>query len=157
VVIVLHPGNIENLSSMPDLVQSAMDQLPPPPSPHVTVSVPSSPMRDATFQFPECAVNSGHGCGAQPPRPRPRRRFVSESSVMENSATGLANTVEVSICRGSCCHLGKNEAQSWTNAGTNLRSIAGDLDAIRTKVSVTREPRCSVAISISRSSTRECR
>lgn len=132
-VIWLQPGSGEDLSNLPlpDLVQSAVDQL-PPLSPQVTVSVPSSPMRDATFQFPECNVNGG-GVPLPSPRPRPRRRFASESSVME---TGPA---EVSNCNGSscCCHLGQiiNERQSWTSVGTNLRSIAGDFHACRTKVS----------------------
>ncbi|RLU23798.1 hypothetical protein DMN91_004006 [Ooceraea biroi] len=133
VVIVLHPGNAEDMSTLPlpDLVQSAMDQLPPPPSPHVTVSVPSSPMRDATFQFPECTNSSS---GPLPsPRPRPRRRFASESSIMESSVMGPSGPIEVSICNGSCCHLGQNERQSWANVGTNLRSIAGDFHACRTK------------------------
>ncbi|KYN15366.1 hypothetical protein ALC57_12415 [Trachymyrmex cornetzi] len=131
-VIWLQPGNVEDLSSLPlpDLVQSAVDQL-PPPSPHVTVSVPSSPMRDATFQFPECNVNS-NGAPLPSPRPRPRRRFASESSVMETGPT------EVSNCNGTTCrcHLGLilNERQSWTSVGANLRNIAGDFHACRTKV-----------------------
>ncbi|XP_018369181.1 PREDICTED: uncharacterized protein LOC108765116 [Trachymyrmex cornetzi] len=130
-VIWLQPGNVEDLSSLPlpDLVQSAVDQL-PPPSPHVTVSVPSSPMRDATFQFPECNVNS-NGAPLPSPRPRPRRRFASESSVMETGPT------EVSNCNGTTCrcHLGLilNERQSWTSVGANLRNIAGDFHACRTK------------------------
>ncbi|XP_067209434.1 uncharacterized protein [Linepithema humile] len=128
-VILLQSGSAEDLSNLPlpDLVQSAMDQL-PPPSPQVTVSVPSSPMRDATFQFPEC---NGGGAPQPSPRPRPRRRFASESSVVETGP------VEVSNCNGSscCCHLGQiiNERQSWTSVGTNLRSIAGDFHACRTK------------------------
>ena len=138
-VIWLQPGNIEDLSNLPlpDLVQSAVDQL-PPPSPHVTVSVPSSPMRDATFQFPECNVNS-NGAPLPSPRPRPRRRFASESSVMETGPT------EVSNCNGTTCrcHLGLilNERQSWTSVGANLRNIAGDFHACRTKVSVTCQSR----------------
>ncbi|KYM81289.1 hypothetical protein ALC53_08360 [Atta colombica] len=134
-VIWLQPGNIEDLSNLPlpDLVQSAVDQL-PPPSPHVTVSVPSSPMRDATFQFPECNVNS-NGAPLPSPRPRPRRRFASESSVMETGPT------EVSNCNGTTCrcHLGLilNERQSWTSVGANLRNIAGDFHACRTKLVLT--------------------
>ncbi|KYM96426.1 hypothetical protein ALC62_12932 [Cyphomyrmex costatus] len=138
-VIWLQSGNVEDLSNLPlpDLVQSAVDQL-PPPSPHVTVSVPSSPMRDATFQFPECNVNS-NGAPLPSPRPRPRRRFASESSVMETGP------IEVSNCNGTTCrcHLGLilNERQSWTSVGANLRNIAGDFHACRTKVSVTRQSR----------------
>ncbi|EZA51756.1 hypothetical protein X777_09513 [Ooceraea biroi] len=90
-------------------------------------------MRDATFQFPECTNSSS---GPLPsPRPRPRRRFASESSIMESSVMGPSGPIEVSICNGSCCHLGQNERQSWANVGTNLRSIAGDFHACRTKVS----------------------
>ncbi|XP_011690310.1 PREDICTED: uncharacterized protein LOC105451515 [Wasmannia auropunctata] len=131
-VIWLQPGNVEDLSSLPlpDLVQSAMDQL-PPPSPQVTVSVPSSPMRDATFQFPECNNVSSNGAPLPSPRPRPRRRFASESSV------GEMGPVEMSNCNGTTCrcHLGVilNERQSWTSVGANLRNIAGDFHACRTK------------------------
>ncbi|XP_029177312.1 uncharacterized protein LOC114945327 [Nylanderia fulva] len=125
-VIFLQPGgSSEDLSNLPlpDLVQSAVDQLPPP---QVTVSVPNSPMRDATFQFPEC--NSG-GAPLPSPRPRPRRRFASESSVME------AGPLEVSSCNNgsSCCCLILNERQSWSSIGANLRNIAGDFHACRTK------------------------
>lgn len=137
-VIWLQPGNVEDLSSLPlpDLVQSAVDQL-PPPSPQVTVSVPSSPMRDATFQFPECTNINSTSAPLPSPRPRPRRRFASESSVMETGP------IEVSNCNGTTCrcHLGLivNERQSWTSVGANLRNIAGDFHACRTKVSVTRQ------------------
>ncbi|KAL6265323.1 hypothetical protein P5V15_002116 [Pogonomyrmex californicus] len=131
-VIWLQPGNVEDLSNLPlpDLVQSAMDQL-PPPSPQVTVSVPSSPMRDATFQFPECSNVNSNGAPLPSPRPRPRRRFASESSVMETGA------IEANNCNGTTCrcHLGLilNERQSWTSVGANLRNIAGDFHACRTK------------------------
>lgn len=139
-VIWLQPGNVEDLSSLPlpDLVQSAVDQL-PPPSPQVTVSVPNSPMRDATFQFPECNNVNSNGAPLPSPRPRPRRRFASESSVME------MGPIEASNCNGTTCrcHLGLilNERQSWTSVGANLRNIAGDFHACRTKVSVTRQSR----------------
>ncbi|XP_012524864.1 uncharacterized protein LOC105830214 [Monomorium pharaonis] len=131
-VIWLQPGNVEDLSNLPlpDLVQSAVDQL-PPPSPQVTVSVPSSPMRDATFQFPECNNITVNGAPLPSPRPRPRRRFASESSVMETGP------IEVNNCNGTTCrcHLGLilNERQSWTSVGANLRNIAGDFHACRTK------------------------
>ena len=127
-VIFLQPGSAEDLSNLPlpDLVQSAVDQL-PPPSPQVTVSVPNSPMRDATFQFPEC-VNGG-GAPLPSPRPRPRRRFASESSIMETGP------IEMSNCNNgsTCCCLILNERQSWTSVGANLRNIAGDFHACRTK------------------------
>ncbi|XP_071562793.1 uncharacterized protein LOC143906000 isoform X1 [Temnothorax americanus] len=138
-VIWLQPGNVEDLSSLPlpDLVQSAVDQL-PPPSPQVTVSVPSSPMRDATFQFPECNSVSSSGAPLPSPRPRPRRRFASESSVMETGP------IEVSNCNGTTCrcHLGLivNERQSWTSVGANLRNIAGDFHACRTKSEIEKSP-----------------
>ncbi|EGI57278.1 hypothetical protein G5I_14748 [Acromyrmex echinatior] len=93
-------------------------------------------MRDATFQFPECNVNS-NGAPLPSPRPRPRRRFASESSVMETGPT------EVSNCNGTTCrcHLGLilNERQSWTSVGANLRNIAGDFHACRTKLRETGE------------------
>lgn len=132
-VILVQPGNTDDLSNLPlpDLVQSAVDQL-PPLSPQVTVSVPSSPMRDATFQFPECSNLSG-GAPLPSPRPRPRRRLASESSVMDKGP------IEVT-CNGStcCCHLSHshlNERQ-WASVGANLRNIAGDFHASKTKVSV---------------------
>ncbi|XP_011139414.1 uncharacterized protein LOC105183169 [Harpegnathos saltator] len=124
-VILVQPGT-EDLSNLPlpDLVQSAVDQL-PPPSPQVTVSVPNSPMRDATFQFPES------GAPLPSPRPRPRRRLASESSVLDKGP------IEVICSNGStcCCHLGHqtlNERQ-WASVGANLRNIAGDFHASKTK------------------------
>lgn len=135
VVIWLPPGNAEELSSvpLPDLVQSTMEQL-PPPSPQVTASVPSSPMRDATFQFPECSVN-GNIVPLPSPRPLPRRRLASEGSSLRTLRSETRQN-EGNTSNTCCCYPSQNERQSWTNMGTNLRNIAGDFHACKTKVSV---------------------
>ncbi|XP_072756138.1 uncharacterized protein [Anoplolepis gracilipes] len=119
-VIFLQPGSAEDLSNLPlpDLVQSAVDQL-PPPSPQVTVSVPNSPMRDATFQFPECV--NGSGAPLPSPRPRPRRRFASESSIME---TGPIEDAEIEKSRlpviGPGLSNGRNSNSSSTDSLLSL-------------------------------------
>ncbi|XP_015188697.1 PREDICTED: uncharacterized protein LOC107072900 [Polistes dominula] len=56
--LVLLDQDMSGLPPLPDLVSSAMRQLQPPPTPRVTVSAPTSPTRDATFQFPECSSSN---------------------------------------------------------------------------------------------------
>lgn len=55
--LVLLDQDMSGLQPVPDLVSSAMRQL-QPSTPRVTVSAPTSPTRDATFQFPECSSSS---------------------------------------------------------------------------------------------------
>ncbi|XP_020280259.1 uncharacterized protein LOC109852992 [Pseudomyrmex gracilis] len=143
VVIWLPSGNVEELSSvpLPDLVQSTMEQL-PPPSPQVTASVPSSPMRDATFQFPECSVN-GNIVPLPSPRPLPRRRLASEGSSLRTLRSETRQN-EGNTSNTCCCYPSQNERQSWTNMGTNLRNIAGDFHACKTKDAESEKSRLSV-------------
>lgn len=148
---------------LPDLVSSAMQQL-PPPSPQVTVSAPTSPTRDATFQFPECSGTNNvaaaaaaaaaasyanvarndnyenedeEGAPVPTPRPRPRRRRPINVRVPLKK-TSL--TLEPA-CNGdsTCCeHPGHalRNGQWWISIGANLRNIADDFQASKTKVSL---------------------
>lgn len=113
---------------LPDLVLSAVQQL-PVTAPQVTVSAPSSPTRDAAFQFPEC---SNDEAPIPSPRPRPRRRRLAS----ESGGIGASKKTPVveSICNNCCGHFGQsfNENQ-WVNVGTNLRNIADDFHASKTK------------------------
>ncbi|XP_015609297.1 uncharacterized protein LOC107274563 [Cephus cinctus] len=115
--VVLVDSDLSRLP-LPDLVLSAVEQL-PPPTPLVTVSAPSSPTRDAAFQFPECSA-----APVPSPRARPRRRrLTSEGSVLEKERVNA-----------SCGQIGTvvNERE-WTSVGTNLRNIADDFHAAKTK------------------------
>ncbi|XP_033214430.1 uncharacterized protein LOC117171327 [Belonocnema kinseyi] len=124
--IVLVDSDLSRLP-LPDLVLSAVEQL-PPPTPQVTVSAPSSPTRDAAFQFPECSAP------VPSPRPKPRRRrLTSESSIPEKGPS------ESNKCNGTCCpgHLNLSATtlneREWVAVGTNLRNIADDFHASKTK------------------------
>ena len=147
---------------LPDLVLSAVEQLPSPP-PQVTVSAPSSPTRDAAFQFPECSVAAADSISAaiassismQPvpsPRPRPRRRLTSEGSILTEKQL-IASSYRLDQCmanhhehhcdhqhhRTCCCnrHLTASLAErQWATVGANLRNIADDFHAAKTKVSL---------------------
>ncbi|CAL7936562.1 unnamed protein product [Xylocopa violacea] len=115
---------------LPDLVLSAVEQL-PPPTPQVTVSAPSSPTRDVAFQFPECSSEESSLAPVPSPRPRPRRRRLAS----EGGATAIkkAPVAEV-ICKNCCGQFGQalNENQ-WASVGANLRNIADDFHASKTK------------------------
>ncbi|XP_043674671.1 uncharacterized protein LOC122632196 isoform X4 [Vespula pensylvanica] len=146
---------------LPDLVSSAMQQL-PPPSPQVTVSAPTSPTRDATFQFPECSGTNNvaaaaaaaaaasyanvarndnyenedeEGAPVPTPRPRPRRRRPINVRVpLKKTSLTLEPT-----CNGdsTCCeHPGHalRNGQWWISIGANLRNIADDFQASKTKI-----------------------
>ncbi|KAK2582328.1 hypothetical protein KPH14_004665 [Odynerus spinipes] len=133
---------------LPDLVSSAMQQL-PPPSPQVTVSAPTSPTRDAAFQFPECSSTSNAATGASDvnvannneneegpvpsPRPRPRRRRFNSVRV---SSKKIAPVLEPACNGGSTCcgHPGHALRHGqWVSVGANLRNIADDFHASKTK------------------------
>ncbi|XP_023248445.1 uncharacterized protein LOC111644066 [Copidosoma floridanum] len=152
---------------LPDLVLSAMQQMPPPP-PQVTSSAPNSPTRDATFQFPECGgiasnntnsnthsnsnlssasslenIIAGANISAMmpsamapvpSPRPKPRRRrLTSEGSLPDKAESRL----ECSATHGNCCvhHLASSlDEREWATVGANLRTIADDFHAAKTKV-----------------------
>lgn len=117
---------------LPDLVLSAVEQL-PPPTPQVTVSAPSSPTRDAAFQFPECSGDENGAAPVPSPRPRPRRRRLASEG---GGATMKKGPATERICKKCCGHLGQafNESQ-WASVGANLRNIADDFHASQTKVS----------------------
>ncbi|KAH0540687.1 uncharacterized protein LOC123258793 [Cotesia glomerata] len=121
--IVLIDSDLSRLP-LPDLVLSAVQQL-PSPEPQVTVSAPSSPTRDAAFQFPECSAP------VPSPRPRPRRRrLTSESSVLEKGATSRSDSISTACCR----HLGHScNEREWASVGANLRNIADDFHASKNK------------------------
>ncbi|XP_011302212.1 uncharacterized protein [Fopius arisanus] len=121
--VILIDSDLSRLP-LPDLVLSAVEQL-PPPEPQVTVSAPSSPTRDAAFQFPECSVP------IPSPRPRPRRRrLTSESSVLEKENSRNENA----ICSGCCGHIRDSlNEREWASVGANLRNIADDFHASKTK------------------------
>ncbi|KAK0169029.1 hypothetical protein PV327_002778 [Microctonus hyperodae] len=124
--VVLIDSDLSRLP-LPDLVLSAVQQL-PPAEPQVTVSAPSSPTRDAAFQFPECSAP------VPSPRPRPRRRrLTSESSVLEKGANSRSD-----ISSGGCCgHIGHScNEREWASVGANLRNIADDFHASKTKSKV---------------------
>lgn len=146
---------------LPDLVSSAMRQL-QPPTPRVTVSAPTSPTRDATFQFPECS-SSGNAVavaaaaasyanatrtrnydnendeeeGATPvptptPRPRPRRNRPSNVRVPFKKALPVCNGELSNNCSEYPGHVLSNE-QFLIDIGTTLRKIAQDLQASKSK------------------------
>ncbi|XP_066591542.1 uncharacterized protein [Prorops nasuta] len=142
---------------LPDLVLSAVEQL--PASPQVTVSAPSSPTRDAAFQFPEYSDLTVGGGGTMretelidtdlgtvtqdgpvpSPRPRPRRRRLTSEGASTEKHRQLR-------CTGiSCCaHHRLNQAlrqSQWANVGDNLRNIADDLQACKTKDAELEKPR----------------
>lgn len=124
--VILIDSDLSRLP-LPDLVLSAVEQL-PPPEPQVTVSAPTSPTRDAAFQFPECSVP------VPSPRPRPRRRrLTSDSSILEKGSNRTDN-----MGLGGCCgHLGQTcNEREWANVGANLRNIADDFHASKTKVRI---------------------
>lgn len=121
--VVLVDSDLSRLP-LPDLVLSAVEQL-PPAAPLVTVSAPSSPTRDAAFQFPECSPP------VPSPRPRPRRRrLTSEGSALEKGRPENTNV------RGSSCgNLGPSISErEWASVGANLRNIADDFHASKAKV-----------------------
>ena len=151
---------------LPDLVLSAVEQLPPPP-PQVTVSAPSSPTRDAAFQFPECSGAGSSAIGSSQvavmvaapvpsPRPKPRRRrLTSEGSISEKPLTSQRlECLSGHGGRRTCCvhHLAASlDETEWATVGENLRNIADDFHASKTKVSRRRlVPRllCAVAVSV---------
>ena len=120
--VVLVDSDLSRLP-LPDLVISAVEQL-PAAVPQVTVSAPSSPTRDAAFQFPECSPP------VPCPRPRPRRRrLTSESSELEKCRPENSN-VRVSN------HGATMNAREWASVGANLRNIADDFHASKTKVRI---------------------
>ncbi|KAG8040648.1 hypothetical protein G9C98_002644, partial [Cotesia typhae] len=131
--IVLIDSDLSRLP-LPDLVLTAVQQL-PSPEPQVTVSAPSSPTRDAAFQFPECSAP------VPSPRPRPRRRrLTSESSVLEKGATSRSDSISTACCR----HLGHScNEREWASVGANLRNIADDFHASKNKLSVNVNPGAS--------------
>ena len=112
---------------LPDLVISAVEQL-PAVVPQVTVSAPSSPTRDAAFQFPECSAP------VPSPRPKPRRRrLTSEGSITDK----LNNECQGN---GTCCKnhfVASLDEREWATVGANLRNIADDFHASKTKVKIT--------------------
>ncbi|XP_043281854.1 uncharacterized protein [Venturia canescens] len=120
--VVLVDSDLSRLP-LPDLVLSAVDQL-PPAAPQVTVSAPSSPTRDAAFQFPEFSPP------VPSPRPRPRRRrLTSEGSALEKGRNESTN-----VRGNSCRHLSPSISErEWANVGANLRNIADDFHASKTK------------------------
>lgn len=124
--IVLVDSDLSRLP-LPDLVLSAVEQL-PPSTPQVTVSAPNSPTRDAAFQFPECNIP------VPSPRPKPRRRrLTSESAIPDNVLSDFKQ------CNGTCCssHLNLSttlKERDWVTVGDNLRNIADDFHAAKTKV-----------------------
>ncbi|XP_076619630.1 uncharacterized protein LOC143341014 isoform X1 [Colletes latitarsis] len=119
-----------DLSRLPlsDLVLSAVEQL-PAAAPQVTVSAPSSPTRDAAFQFPECSSDEAP---VPSPRPRPRRRRLAS----ENGGAAAMKKPPVAepACNNCCGRFGQafNENQ-WVSVGANLRNIADDFHASKTK------------------------
>ncbi|XP_033321541.2 uncharacterized protein LOC117217809 [Megalopta genalis] len=126
--VVLVDSDLSRLP-LPDLVLSAVEQVEqlPAATPQVTVSAPSSPTRDAAFQFPEC---SNDEAPVPSPRPRPRRRRL----VSEGSGAVKKGPVGEPICNSCCGHFGQafNESQ-WASVGANLRNIADDFHASKTK------------------------
>ncbi|XP_012338864.1 uncharacterized protein LOC100864062 [Apis florea] len=128
-LVVLVDSDLSRLP-LPDLVLSAVEQL-PPPTPQVTVSAPSSPTRDAAFQFPECSGDENGAAPVPSPRPRPRRRRLASEG---GGATTKKGPATERICKKCCGHLGQafNESQ-WASVGANLRNIADDFHASQTK------------------------
>ncbi|XP_076760733.1 uncharacterized protein LOC143429156 [Xylocopa sonorina] len=125
---------------LPDLVLSAVEQL-PPPTPQVTVSAPSSPTRDVAFQFPECSSDESSLAPVPSPRPRPRRRRLAS----EGGATAIkkAPVAEV-ICKNCCSQFGQANENQWVSVGANLRNIADDFHASKTKAAEIEKSRLPV-------------
>ncbi|XP_003424554.1 uncharacterized protein LOC100680206 [Nasonia vitripennis] len=121
---------------LPDLVLSAVEQLPAPP-PQVTVSAPSSPTRDAAFQFPECSGASAAMMMPVPsPRPKPRRRRLTSEGSLPEKAQLPQRLDSCTGGRGTCCahHLAASlDEREWATVGANLRNIADDFHASKTK------------------------
>ena len=124
---------------LPDLVLSAVDQLPSVQLPQVTVSAPSSPTRDAAFQFPECSnnINSSNNLNNNipipSPRPKPRRRRLTS----EGSITDKLKKSECCLGNKTCCKnhfVASLDEKEWQTVGANLRNIADDFHASKTKV-----------------------
>ncbi|CAK9819134.1 hypothetical protein ANTPLA_LOCUS10084 [Anthophora plagiata] len=128
--VVLVDSDLSRLP-LPDLVLSAVEQL-PAATPQVTVSAPSSPTRDAAFQFPECNGDENGLAPVPSPRPRPRRRRLTS----ENGGAAAMKKAPVAepTCNNCCGHYGQafNENQ-WASVGANLRNIADDFHASKTK------------------------
>ncbi|XP_053972774.1 uncharacterized protein LOC128887947 [Hylaeus anthracinus] len=119
--VVLVDSDLSRLT-LPDLVLSAVEQL-PATAPQVTVSAPSSPTRDAAFQFPECNTDDAP---VPSPRPRPRRRRIASES---GGAAAMKKAPAAEICNSCCAHF----ENQWVNVGANLRTIADDFHASKTK------------------------
>ncbi|XP_033352242.1 uncharacterized protein LOC117234805 [Bombus vosnesenskii] len=126
---------------LPDLVLSAVEQL-PPAAPQVTVSAPSSPTRDATFQFPEASNDVNDVAPVPNPRPRPRRRRLASEG---GSSAAVKKTSAVkSICKCCCGHIGQAfNGSYWATVGANLRNIADDFHASKTKAAEIEKSRLS--------------
>ncbi|XP_043600432.1 uncharacterized protein LOC122575485 isoform X1 [Bombus pyrosoma] len=126
---------------LPDLVLSAVEQL-PPAAPQVTVSAPSSPTRDATFQFPESNNDENNVAPVPNPRPRPRRRRLASES--GGSAAVKKTSAVKSICKCCCGHIGQAfNGSYWATVGANLRNIADDFHASKTKAAEIEKTRLS--------------
>ncbi|XP_034171762.1 uncharacterized protein LOC117600435 isoform X1 [Osmia lignaria lignaria] len=127
--VVLVDSDLSRLP-LPDLVLSAVEQL-PAATPQVTVSAPSSPTRDAAFQFPECSGDENVLAPTPNPRPRPRRRRLASEC---GGAAAMKKGPAEPTCNNCCGHFGQafNESQ-WANVGANLRNIADDFHASKTK------------------------
>ncbi|XP_046426399.1 uncharacterized protein [Neodiprion pinetum] len=110
--VVLVDSDLSRLP-LPDLVSSAIEQL-PLPMPQVTASAPSSPTRDVAFQFPELNPSAP----VPSPRPRPRRRrLVSENSALKKEQPSTSY------------YQAPSDENEWANVGANLRNIADDFHA----------------------------
>ncbi|XP_048513902.1 uncharacterized protein LOC105691074 [Athalia rosae] len=124
--LVLVDSDLSRLP-LPDLVSSAIEQL-PPPMPQVTASAPSSPTRDVAFQFPEFNPQ----VPTPSPRPRPRRRLVSENSALKKEQPGTSYS-SIHHSSQNCCSSTSNEENEWASVGANLRNIADDFHASKNK------------------------
>ncbi|XP_076676746.1 uncharacterized protein LOC143373402 isoform X1 [Andrena cerasifolii] len=123
--LVLVDSDLSRLP-LPDLVLSAVEQL-PATAPQVTVSAPSSPTRDAAFQFPEC---SSEDAPVPSPRPRPRRRRLDS----EGGGAMKKAPIAEPTCNSCCGHFGQAlNVSQWASMGANLRTIADDFHASQTK------------------------
>lgn len=124
--IVLVDSDLSRLP-LPDLVLSAVEQL-PAPTPQVTVSAPNSPTRDAAFQFPEC------NAPVPSPRPKPRRRRLTSESAIPDKGPSDSKKCNSSCCSGHLNLCTTLKEREWVTVGANLRNIADDFHAARTKV-----------------------
>ncbi|XP_046746367.1 uncharacterized protein LOC124411326 [Diprion similis] len=116
--VVLVDSDLSRLP-LPDLVSSAIEQL-PPPMPQVTASAPSSPTRDVAFQFPELNPSAP----VPSPRPRPRRRrLVSENSALKKEQPSTSYSLNGNVA----------DENEWASVGANLRNIADDFHASKNK------------------------